>query len=252
MRACEPGTGSRAAREGRERRERGPRAEGAARLPAPTALPHRTREPSPQVCAASAGRARHASAGLLKSESPGPPPHTRTSTSGSWDSPPLHALPAGGSRSLRTLLSPASGTLPSYTSPSAPCARQLTNPGTPKTWRRPFLTPTSRGSGNPASRRIPCKVQQSSGTLRGELYPPGASLEPPTRGAASQSRAHTWRVPPCGILIRTLLSQACRGRKLRPRKANPPAPGLTVCGEERTYPEALTPRVPQTRGAIPP
>lgn len=210
MGACEPSTGSRAAREGRERRERGPRAEGAARLPAPTALPHRTREPSPQVCAASAGRAHHASAGLLKSESPGPPPHTRTSTSGSWDSPPLHALPAGGSRSLRTRLSPAPGSLPSYTPPThppiSPVSAPSHYPGTPKTRRRSLLTHTSRGSGNPVSRRTPCKVQQSLGTLRGEPYPLGASLEPPTRGAASHSRAHTWRVPPCGMLICTFLS----------------------------------------------
>lgn len=233
MRACEPGTESRAAREGRERRERGPRAEGAAPLPAPTALPHRTREPSPQVCAASAGRARHTSASLLKSERPGPPPtpdtHTCTSTSGSWDSPPLHARPARDSRSHRTRLSPASGSLPSY--PSPPCARQLTTPLHPKDMAE---TPPHPHRSRVRESSFPAHTRQSTAELRdaeGRATPTRCVTGTPTRRAASHSRTHTWHMPPPprGMLIYTLLSQACQGKKLRPKEVTPPGPGLMTC-----------------------
>lgn len=200
MRACEPGTGSPAAREGRERRERGPRAEGAAPLPAPTALPHRTREPSPQVCAASAGRARHASASLLKSERPGSPPppthtHTCTSTSGSWDSPPLHARPASGSRSHGTRLSPAPGSLPSY--PLSPCARQLTTPAPQRHGGDPSSPPQVEGQGTQLPSAHPAKYSRAQGRRGARYTHPVRHWNPPThpQGRFSQPSTHVAYAP---------------------------------------------------------
>lgn len=104
---------------------------------------------------------------------------------------------------------------------------------------------------------FPAHTRQSTAELRdaeGRATPTRCvtGTPPPTRRAASHSRAHTWHMPPCGMLIYTLLSQACQGRKLRPRDVTPPAPGLTPVGKSALTPEPRAIPCPQTKGAIHP
>lgn len=176
-------------------RHREPGGAGGARAPGAQAEgrggPHRSRRPPPcrtarasparkfaprGECGSSAPRFRQP----FKERAPGSPPHT-----------PAPPPPEAGTRHPST---PAPLAAPAPTAPGchplredspptpSPVRAPARHPCTPKTWRRPLLTPTGRGSGNPASRRTPRKVQQSSGTLRGALHPPGASLEPPPAG----------------------------------------------------------------------
>lgn len=178
----EPGGAGGARAPGARAEGRGGRtAPGAHRPAAPhRTAPHARAQPASLRREASAGRARHASASLLKSERPGPPHthlhlHLRKLGLATPPHPPRWRLPLPPhpvvTRSRKApLLRPA------------PCARQLTTPAPQRHVGDPSSPPRVEGQGTQLPGAHPAKVQQSSGTQRGALHPPSASLKPPPAG----------------------------------------------------------------------